>query len=340
MPRSNAIDFRFSHPRPSFTKRYLSGWAVTAIILTLDLVWLSLSHRYVKWVSVEVEAKELGVILFSIAALGVVHRIPRYRPVTTRLRYDAVSKTIAWYLLLICFSTCIAILSYLCVTLDAPLVDGGLVRFDRTIGFDWLAMYQWVQAHRYCLAILSFAYESGRWQLLFIPCILGLFGRSEDISEFLSLFMVSSVLLLVVSAPFPAASAFVHFHVTAPNTVSTVSDFAILRDGSMRVFDLTGMQGLVSMPSFHTTLAVIFTYSLRRLPRFFWCAAVLNTVMLVSTPTQGGHYLADVFAGLLLSAITIVCVQARGRFATGVSGSSNRCVRSQPRFDFNRPSSR
>jgi membrane-associated phospholipid phosphatase len=153
--------------------------------------------------------------------------------------------------------------------------------------------------------ILAVAYESGMPQLIAIPAILGVSGRREDLLNFFFLLVLSSFLLLIISTPFPATSAFVHFRVTDPNAVSTVSDFAILRDGTMRTFDLMKMQGLISMPSFHTALAVIFIYSVRRIPLLFSIALVINVTMIVSTPTQGGHYLADVIAGLILSAMTI-----------------------------------
>ncbi|MGF6374541.1 hypothetical protein OKW40_007357 [Paraburkholderia sp. RAU6.4a] len=35
------------------------------------------------------------------------------------------------------------------------------------------------------------------------------------------------------------------------------------------------------------------------MPRLLLFAIPLNVTMILSTPTQGGHYLADVFAGLL-----------------------------------------
>jgi membrane-associated phospholipid phosphatase len=57
-------------------------------------------------------------------------------------------------------------------------------------------------------------------------------------------------------------------------------------------------------------MAVLFTYSLRRLRLLFYIAVPLNVLMILSTPTQGGHYLADVIAGLLLSALTIHTLNA------------------------------
>ncbi|MDH6153581.1 membrane-associated phospholipid phosphatase [Paraburkholderia sp. WSM4179] len=68
-------------------------------------------------------------------------------------------------------------------------------------------------------------------------------------------------------------------------------------------------QGMVSMPSFHTTLAIVFIYALRRAPQLLLFAIPLNVTMILATPTQGGHYLADAFAGLLLSALTIAALK-------------------------------
>ncbi|MBC8733301.1 hypothetical protein F6X39_34935 [Paraburkholderia sp. UCT2] len=45
------------------------------------------------------------------------------------------------------------------------------------------------------------------------------------------------------------------------------------------------------------------------MPRLLLFASPLNVTMILSTPTQGGHYLADVFAGLLPSALTIAALK-------------------------------
>jgi membrane-associated phospholipid phosphatase len=189
-----------------------------------------------------------------------------------------------------------------------PLIENSLLRFDRIIGFDWAAVYGWVQSHSAVRRILGVAYASGFWQLIAIPAVLGLLGRREELSMFFFLLALSSIYLLIVSTAFPATSAFEHFKVSDTDALSSVSDFSVLRDGSMRKFDLQRTQGLVSLPSFHTALAVIFAYSLRRIRLLFCPAVILDVLMIASTPTQGGHYLADVLAGLGLSVLTIVSI--------------------------------
>ncbi|SAK73042.1 PAP2 family protein [Caballeronia calidae] len=296
-------------PQLSNRKRYLYGWAIVGIVLLVDVFWLQLGGYSVVFPD---EVKEKGKVLLPVicgcAVLYGIQHIPRYRQVCLKLRYYEVANTVAWFVLLIVFIRATSVLSYLCITMDMPLVENSLLRFDQVIGFDWPAVYGWVQSHPAVRQILGFAYASGFWQLIGIPAVLGLLGRREDLSMFFFLLALSSIYLLVVSTPFPATSAFEHFKVSDTDALSSVSDFSVLRDGSMRTFDLQRTQGLVSLPSFHTALAVIFAYSLRRILFLFWPAVILDVLMIASTPTQGGHYLGDVLAGLVLSALTIVSV--------------------------------
>ncbi len=297
--------FVFSTPRPSLVKRYALGWLIVGFIGCIDACWLYLSNRTVQSPGVVATCKGAGILVFIAVTLTMLRSIPRYKRATLKLRYAEAADTAAWCALLVCLVSSTCVLSYLCVSLDAPLVDSSLVRFDSTFGFDWLAVYGWVQSHDHIRRILEFAYESGRWQLMAIPLILGLSGRREALSDFFFLLVIASVILLVVSALFPATSAFIHFRISDANAAASVSDFALLRDGSLRAIDLLNAQGLVSMPSIHTALAVLFTYSLRKIPRVFGVVAALNFAMILSTPTQGGHYLADVAGGLILAVLTI-----------------------------------
>ena len=303
-------------------RRYISGWIIVAFISALDASWLYLSEHSVRPGSGSVACKGAGILICVALTLRVLKSIPRYQSVATRLRYAEVSDTAAWCALLVSFVTVTCVLSYLCVSINAPLIENRLIEFDRALGFDWVAVYRWTQAHPHVRKILQLAYASGEWQLFGMSLILGLSGRREALSELFFLLVLGSAFLLLISTPFPATSAFVHFNIEDANATATVSDFAILRNGSLKVIDIGHTQGLVSMPSFHTALAVLFTYSLRRIGWLFCIAVPLNVVMILSTPTQGGHYLADVIAGLLLSALTIQTLNAIIRRRTEVSTSS------------------
>jgi hypothetical protein len=329
---SNGIKRPDTPGAPSLSTQYLVGWLLVATIVSADGIWLSIGNYSVNQDGVVLLLKGMGLVMCFAALLAGVARIPRYAQAAKSLRYREVAHTFTWLALLLCFVSSASVLSYLCVTVNAPVIDGTLVRFDTSIGFHWLIVYGWVHSHPAIQTILRLAYESGGVQLLAVPALVGLMGRREELSEFVLLVMLAGVLVLLISTPFPASSTFVHFGVSDPGTASTVSHFDLLREGTLREFDLRQMQGLVSMPSFHTVLAVLYVNALRNVPYLRIPSTVLNVVMIASTPTQGGHYLADVFAGLLLSALTIFALRrllqqrtAKSFGAEASGGSSGGC---------------
>ncbi|WP_051377392.1 phosphatase PAP2 family protein [Paraburkholderia dilworthii] len=297
-------------PLPSFLQPYVIGSSIVAGIAVIDSLWIATSTHSVRWTSLFPSCKAALVLLGIAIALRAIGRIPRYQAVTAKLHYARMSNTAAWCALLLLFVSATCILSYLCVSIDAPLVERWLIAFDHSLGFDWPAVYQWVLAHPRVHEVLEFAYASGQCQLVVVPVALGLFGKREELPAFFFLLVIASGYLLLISTPFPATSAFVHFNVDDIAAKATVSDFELLRAGSLQVIDLANTQGLVALPSFHTAIAALFTYSLRRIRWLVCIAAPLNMIMILSTPTQGGHYLADVIAGLVLFALTVFTYNA------------------------------
>jgi hypothetical protein len=68
------------------------------------------------------------------------------------------------------------------------------------------------------------------------------------------------------------------------------------------------------MPSYHTIMAVLFTYAFRCTGLVGYGIAALNTIMLLSIPPIGGHYLVDMLAGgaLALGAIAVLRAHRHG----------------------------
>jgi membrane-associated phospholipid phosphatase len=293
---------------PSFLttwRTHAVGWSVVGVVIFIDAVWLSLSDRAMA-VRGLAPVCTAGALLFAIAILlRLLIPMRSRRDARSGVQYGRLSDAALWGALFIAFTAAAGVLSYLCVTLNAPLIDDRLNALDQLTGFDWIATYYWVRAHRYVETLLEFAYASGIVQLIGLILFFALSGRQESSKEFFFEFVIATAWLLAISTPFPAASAYLHFHVDNAYALSTVSHFDALRDGSLKSFDLTKMQGLVSMPSFHAALGVLFVYWLRNVRRLLYIAVPLNIAMIVSTPTQGGHYLVDVIAGVLLAALTV-----------------------------------
>lgn len=132
---------------PSMWRRYIAGWIIVALISLLDASWLYLSGHAVMWAGIFAACKGAGTLICLAVILRALTGVRRYHVVTTRLRYAKVTDIAAWCALLLCFVSSTCVTSYLCVSINAPLIDSGLVAFDRSLGFDWLAAYEWMQRH-------------------------------------------------------------------------------------------------------------------------------------------------------------------------------------------------
>ncbi|VWC04824.1 PAP2 family protein [Burkholderia lata] len=243
------------------------------------------------------------------AALIVLSHAPRYRERALTWRWRESAIALLCIVAIAAFSQAVVVLDYLCVALAPPSIEADLVRFDALLGFHWPDLYRWVRAHAELQSVLAFAYRCSIVQLIAVPFILATARRHDDLAEFMTLFAFALLVVVVVSTPFPAQSAFIHFGIADANTASTVSHYDLLRSGRLRQFSLSESQGLVSLPSFHVMLALLLAYAVRHVRYLFPASVVLNAVMIVSTPTQGGHYLADVIAGIVFGVLSLVVVR-------------------------------
>lgn len=207
------------------------------------------------------------------------------------------------YLLL--FTLAVALLSYFAVLLRANLVDVSLAHFGQALGFDWLGFFNWVQAQPTLVRVLALAYSSPGTQGVFVLIFCAACAPLTQLSEFVCLYVLSLFCTVFISAAFPAEGAFFYYgQLHTPGALS-VSDFRLLRAGSLSLINLDSLQGLVSMPSFHACMAIMFPYALRHNRLVLACAVLLNAVMMVSAIICGGHYLADLLAAGLLMALLI-----------------------------------
>ncbi|WP_354047340.1 phosphatase PAP2 family protein [Bradyrhizobium sp. LB12.1] len=70
-----------------------------------------------------------------------------------------------------------------------------------------------------------------------------------------------------------------------------------------------GAEGIISFPSLHAALGLLFLLALWPVRYFGWIAALLNVAMIAATPVDGSHYFCDVVAGLAIALLSWVAVQ-------------------------------
>ncbi|MDE1150957.1 MAG: phosphatase PAP2 family protein [Micavibrio sp.] len=273
------------------TRNTVLVWSVMAALLAIDIIWLLVTGMAVDW---------------GIWAVCLAQVVPLWclAFVYTYLRRDARIATLAHGMTVaLAFPSVAGVLSYLIVAAQRPLVDAQLAHFDDAIGLDWLTPFHWLVAHGTLYNIAFYAYSSLLVQYGLLVLVLNFIGRMDRCWELLWLVMTTCCVCLVFSAIWPAAGAFGYYHANPDS--SYLKAFMKLHEGRMTLIGEDSMKGIIQFPSFHAVMAVVFMYVTRGIRWLFPAALVLNVMMLAATPAIGGHYYADVLAGLVVVAAAI-----------------------------------
>jgi len=205
---------------------------------------------------------------------------------------------------LLVFFAAMGVLSYLVATTGIPVADDLLARADRALGFDWLGWFAFVQQRPTLHLVLHLAYMSALPQIAVVTTYLALTGQRRRNSELFWTLTLSLLLIIPLSGLLPAFNASVYYDV--PGFRQHMPDFVALRTGRFDQLDLSRLEGLISFPSFHTTLAVLFPYVARGRSVAALMTALVNGAMIVAIPTEGSHYFVDVLAGAIIAVAAII----------------------------------
>jgi hypothetical protein len=200
-------------------------------------------------------------------------------------------------------------LSYGATSLNRPLWDDVFLAWDLALGFDWKYWLAFLDALPTINRLLVYAYHSMWPQLALLLIALVSIQNYRRLDVLLLSFGFSAVVTVIIAGIMPALSPLAYLQITPQDhphiTLAVPREFEAqalaLRAGTMRVIELGGAQGLVTFPSFHTVTAVLLMLGFWAVPYLRWVSLGLNTVMLVSIPIEGSHYLVDVLAGIAVA---------------------------------------
>lgn len=229
-----------------------------------------------------------------------------------------------------------AVFGYLLTSMAFPVQDANLSALDRFIGFDWLAWLGWMNENPVIGKTLTAAYHSSLAQVLILIFLLSLLNQTYRLTQFLRGYAISIICVHIFAGFLPATGAYIYYQ-PPPELFSNLNPeagiwhyvhFTGLRDGSMRVLNLSQIEGLVTFPSFHTCLAILTTYAFRDNRLLFIVFAVLNAMVIVATLSEGGHHLIDLFGGACVAAfaIWVACVWDRKASMARVDGLPSRSI--------------
>lgn len=275
-------------------------WLVIAGVCGLDILWMAAAGITMKISSILIVA--LGSAFLGAIAYLYAKRDPRIAETA-----NMGAKTVL-------FSAAAATLSYLVLTLDAPLADARLVAIDRAMGFDWLAWFHWVHAHPTVHSVLNFAYDAIGPEIIVALLWLSLTGKHAIVREFQWATILALFAIIPISGMVPALGGWDYFGTGLSG--GWIPDLLALRAHEMPVFDCRRMTGIITCPSFHTSLGIIFIAIARFDRRLLLGSILLNGAMIASVPSEGSHYLFDALSGAGVAVAALIAAQRieAGRF--------------------------
>jgi hypothetical protein len=218
---------------------------------------------------------------------------------------------------IIAFASVAAPLSYIGASAAFPLWDSSLAALDHRMGLEWTAWLAAMNAAPLLHAILAAAYASFAVQTTAVVIILAIAGHALRLRIFVLSFMLLTLVTIAISAVMPAQGVWGYLHLSAldsPVIVPITRDLPLpaffgLRDGTLRQLVAEGAEGIISFPSLHAALGLLFALALWPVRYVGWIAVLLNLAMIAATPVDGSHYFSDVVAGLTLAALSWIAVR-------------------------------
>jgi membrane-associated phospholipid phosphatase len=165
-----------------------------------------------------------------------------------------------------------------------------------------------VSLHPGLQLVLSFAYSSFALQTLTTVLALGVAGQLERLSSFVAAFVATTLVIIAISAVCPAAGPWLFLDIQPasangflPASATSWPVFLALRDGTLHTVYGIRSEGIITFPSLHAALGVLFPMALWHV-KGVRLALGLNILLVIATPAYGSHYIIDVIAGILIAA--------------------------------------
>ena len=140
--------------------------------------------------------------------------------------------------------------------------------------------------------------------------VLGVAGQLTRLRTFITAFVATTLVIIAISAVCPAAGPWLFLEIQPasangflPPSSSSWPVFLGLRDGALHTVYRIRSEGIITFPSLHAALGVLFPAALWRVKGVRWLALGLNILLLIATPAYGSHYVVDVIAGILIAAV-------------------------------------
>ena len=283
--------------------------AMTAPIVPADRrdmpLWLLIAGMFLSFLAAQhdhgfsVDPVRAAPAIVTLIALGAAMAIGR-RTAQPRLAAGATA-----FLQMTLFTLLGVVLAYALAAQSGALWDDRLAAADRAVGFNWPVVLSQLDKVPPVIWALGLAYHSLTVQMIVVIVALSGLSQFDTLRTTVCAAILSGFVTILISGLTPAMGNLFdpsHYRHIWPSVAWLEQGLiAGLRDGSRHVLDLTMLMGIVSFPSFHATLAAIFIWAFRAIPRLAVPGGAWAILTIIATPVFGGHYGVDVIMGLILA---------------------------------------
>ncbi len=194
-----------------------------------------------------------------------------------------------------------------------PLIDPHLAAIDAAIGFDHRRFLENLAARSWVPWALKIIYLASVPLIFLAGVIHSLRLDLERVNELTLVYAGTLAFTVVISIVTPAIGSFAHYGLEPGLTrllppasgVYHLEDFARVRAGAVTV-DPYAMNGVVTFPSFHMAMAMIIAMTFRAIPIANVIALGVSALTMVSAIMSGGHFLADLIGGAVVTAAVML----------------------------------
>ncbi len=280
-------------------------FCIAAILIAVDVVCVIRGHF-----SVDLAGYALPAI-FSLALLagGLFYQAERPDPGLAAMLFGTS--------FLCAFSAAASVLNYILLTVAGPRIDFFLAAIDHGMGFDWIQVMTVMSHHPGLNKVLFVAYATTLPQIAILVIVLSLSGRHQEVYRFCLAVAVGAIVAIGIWTIVPSLGAKSIYALPASMehrmALDVTTDYGralvtLLHSGPGYITP-KDMRGLIAFPSYHAVLALLLIWYARSVVWLRWPALILNFVVLISAPVQGGHHLIDIFGGVAVAIISVLLVR-------------------------------
>lgn len=201
-------------------------------------------------------------------------------------------------------------IQYPLMALPFPFTDALLSRIDHALGFDWWAFAQ-LFSNRWLWGAMVVAYVSIIPQTLLLLLLLSSSGRHARAWQFVSASSLAMGATMILLPFFPADGSLTlcSLNPDSPWISNGACNYGPiihqLKAGQIKSLGSSGLVGLVSFPSFHTSIGLQLAWGFWPYRWLRWPMLACNILLVCGAIVIASHYLIDILGGALIGLLAI-----------------------------------